>query len=65
MVCACHCSGARTEHCVLPQNFIAIAIFIGDGLYNFLKIGILSLQVRGAGPALGTTGSSPALPQAI
>lgn len=28
------------------QNFIPIAIFIGDGLYNFLKIGILSLQVR-------------------
>lgn len=28
------------------QNFIAIAIFIGDGLYNFLKIGILSLEVR-------------------
>ena len=27
------------------QNFIAIAIFIGDGLYNFLKIGFLSLQV--------------------
>ena len=27
------------------QNFIAIAIFIADGLYNFLKIGILSLQV--------------------
>ena len=27
------------------QNFIAIAIFIGDGLYNFLKICILSLQV--------------------
>ncbi len=27
------------------QNFIAIAIFIGDGLYNFLKIGFLSLQL--------------------
>ncbi len=27
------------------QNFIAIAIFIADGLYNFLKISILSLQV--------------------
>ena len=27
------------------QNFIAIAIFVADGLYNFLKIGILSLQV--------------------
>ena len=31
---------------MLLQNFIAIAIFIGDGLYNFLKIGILSLQVQ-------------------
>ena len=27
------------------QNFLAIAIFIADGLYNFLKISILSLQV--------------------
>lgn len=30
--------------CVM-QNFIAIAIFIADGLYNFLKISILSIQV--------------------
>lgn len=35
---------------MLLQNFIAIAIFIGDGLYNFLKIGILSLQVSMAIP---------------
>ena len=41
-----HLSVARgIDDCVLLQNFIAIAIFIGDGLYNFLKIGILSLQV--------------------
>ena len=38
------------------QNFIAIAIFIGDGLYNFLKIGFLSLQVSMtcAGPQMHT-----------
>lgn len=32
--------------CLVAQNFIAIAIFVADGLYNFMKIGILSLQVR-------------------
>ena len=37
-----------SDCCVGLQNFIAIAIFIGDGLYNFLKIGILSLQVLNA-----------------
>ena len=35
------------------QNFIAIAVFVADGLYNFLKIGILSLQV--CGPCLFMT----------
>ena len=34
------------------QNFIAIAVFVADGLYNFLKIGILSLQVCGHRPSL-------------
>jgi hypothetical protein len=33
---------------LLLQNFLAIAIFVADGLYNFLKIGILSLQARPA-----------------
>ena len=55
LVSACCCCGASIEQCVLLQNFIAIAIFIGDGLYNFLKIGILSLQVWDVGLAVAMT----------
>lgn len=33
------------------QNFLAIAIFVADGAYNFVKIGILSLEVRSLLPA--------------
>ena len=47
------CASGSIWKCVCDsQNFIAIAIFIGDGLYNFLKIGFLSLQVSiiSAGP---------------
>ena len=42
----------RAETCKCRmQNFIAIAIFVADGLYNFLKIGILSLQVGSCLPS--------------
>ena len=44
-------NGNRVIHWAPLQNFIAIAIFIGDGLYNFLKIGILSLQASDADPS--------------
>lgn len=29
--------------CVLLQVFIAMAVFLGDGLYNFTKIAVVSL----------------------
>ena len=34
------------------QNFLAIAIFVADGAYNFVKIGILSLEASSFSPAI-------------
>lgn len=34
------------------QNFLAIAIFVADGAYNFVKIGVLSLEASSLLPTI-------------